>query len=116
MIALTTPSLDLSGALISPNGRAIAQTINRRANRVAVLDLTIGAVAVDAGYSGSDLELSVRVPDPDGSEHLALTRLIALYPTMILSCSRGCYLVMLSGLGYSNGAATCRASVLEVLS
>lgn len=115
MIAISTPTFDLDGSLVSTTGRATAQSISRRAKRVPVLDLAVGAVLVDGGYSPSDQTYQLQIPDRAGEHHLFLTDLIARYPALILTCERGCYLVLLSGLGHSRGSSTCVAAVVERL-
>jgi len=115
MISICTPTYDIDGRLISRTGYAVAQNISRRAQRVAVLDLAVGAVPVDGGYSPADLTYTVIIPGDDGSAHAALKYMIANYQYVILSCSDGCYRVLLSGLGNNNGQTTCTAEVLEDL-
>ncbi len=112
MISISAPTYDLSGSIISPAGTAIQQSASRRASRVATLDG--GATPVDGGWSDADLTFECRLPDPDGSHHLALTRLMRYHSTAIMSCSRGCYSVLLSNLTYDRGVAVCTAEVLEV--
>lgn len=115
MISLSAPTYDPSG-YIAANGHASQQPTGRRASRVATLD---GAARlVDGGYSTSDLTFSIVIPDPDGSHHRTIARLMQYHATALLTCSRGAYSVLLSNLTSDNSgnAMTTRvtAEVLEV--
>lgn len=113
MIALSAPTFDISGHLVSHAGAATQQTTGRRARRVATLDL--GAVPVDGGYATADLTFELQIPDPDGAHFAAINRLMRFHSTAILSCSHGCYLVLLSGLRPDQRQTFVTAEVLEAL-
>lgn len=115
MISLCAPSYDISGGLLLRDGIAAQQNVSRRTRRVPVLDLAVGAVLVDGGYSPADLTFKLSVPDPAGSAHTYISDLIATYQTAILGCSRGCYLVVLSNLRSDRGKTICTAEVLDDL-
>ncbi len=110
MISICAPTFDIDGQLTNASGWAEAQNISRRASRVATLDG--GAVLVDSGSSVADLTYKLKLPDPDGEDHLTLTAMIRNHPSAILSCDRSCYQVLLSSLAYKSGNTTCTAEVL----
>ena len=115
MIAIAPPIYS-STTLVSTAGTATLDSASRRARRVATLDG--GAVLSDQGWSAADLIYQIRIPDADGSTHRTLTNLLQVNGSMILSCSRGCYLVLLSALTFDRNtrAALITAEVLEDLS
>lgn len=112
MIALSAPIFDTAGH-ITTKGAAIQQATGRRSRRVATLDG--GAVLVDGGYSAADQTFELQIPDPDGAHHRAIHRLMQYHSTAVLSCSQGCYLVLLSGLRPDEGETLVTAEVLDTL-
>ena len=113
MIALSAPTFDINGHMVSTNAAALPLNIGRRARRVATLDG--GAVLVDGGYSAADQTFELQIPDPDGAHHRAIHRLMQYHSTAVLSCSQGCYLVLLSGLRPDEGETLVTAEVLDTL-
>lgn len=113
MISICAASYDINGQVISHGGVAILQSAARRARRVATLDG--GAVLQDQGWSDGDMTYQVRIPDSDGSAHLALTTMMANHGSAVLSCSRGCYRVLLSGLTVDKTTTVVTAEVLEAI-
>lgn len=111
MITLCAPTFDINGSIICPNGYADQQSTSRRAKRVATLDLS--AVLIDQGSTVADLTFKLKTAD-SGDFHAAIDRLITNHSTAILSCSKGCYSVLLSCLQFRNGETTVTAEVLEV--
>lgn len=113
MIALSAPTFDILGHMVSHTGAASQQTTGRRSRRVATLDL--GAVLVDGGYSTADLTFDVQIPDSDGAHFAAINRLMQFHSKAILSCSQGCYLVRLSALRPDQRQTFVTAEVLEAV-
>jgi len=111
MISICAASYDINGQLVSPGGQAILQSAGRRARRVATLDGS--AVLQDQGWSAGDLTYQVRMPDESGSAHAILTGLLENHATAVLSCDRGCYQVLLSGLTIDKTTTVITAEVLE---
>ena len=113
MISLSAPTFDINGHTVSHTGVAIQQSTGRRSRRVATLDGS--AVMVDGGYSTADLTFDVQIPDPQGTHFAAINRLMQFHATAILSCTQGCYLVLLSGLSPDERQTFVTAIVLEVV-
>lgn len=99
--------------MVFASGVAAARDYSRRAQRVATLDGS--AVLVDGGYSIADVTFSLSIPDPAGSAHALILELLANYPSVVLSCHDGCYLVLLGRLDTKDGITTVDADVLEDL-
>lgn len=116
MIALSAPTFDIDGPLVSQAGAAALKSYGRRAQRVSVLDLAVGAVLVDGGSSPADQTYTLTIPDTSGAGHARLAEMTENYPSLVMSCSRGCFLVLVSAVDYSNGNTTANAEVLEALS
>ncbi len=114
MISLCAPTFDTAGQIVSYTGAAILQSASRRSSLVPTLDQ--GATLVDGGWSDSDLKFQLRLPDSSGAHHLAIVRLMRYHSTAVLSCSRGCYNALLSGLTYDRGTTVVTAEVKEALS
>jgi hypothetical protein len=115
MFALMTPEFALSGAMNFPSGQARATTVSRRARRVPVLDLAVGAVLSDLGYSAGDLDYRLTVAGGTRDQYLFIRDLIGRYPGTVLSCPDGCYFVLLSGLSFDDADIVLTAQVVEVL-
>ena len=116
MISLCAPTFDIDGQLLSPSGIALQQPASRRSELVPVLDLAVGAVLVDGGWSPTDLKYKLETSDLSPADFRRLFLMVATYPTLILSCEDGCFLALLSRVNYRNGQTTALAEVLEDLS
>jgi hypothetical protein len=114
MISLSAPTYDTQGALICPTGYAVLQSPSRRASRIATLDG--GATLVDGGWSDADRTYKLTIPSATRAQRDSIIWLMTYHSTAILSCSDGCFSVLISALSYSNGKATLTAEVLEALS
>lgn len=113
MVSLCAPVFDIAGSVTSISGAAQLQYTSRRASRVATLDGS--AVLVDGGFSAADLTYKLQIPDSNGAHHLAITSMLSNHQTAVMSCDRGCYLVLLSNLTSDKGITICTAEVLEDL-
>ena len=113
MISLSAPTFDINGHTVSYTGAALQQATGRRARRVATLDGS--AVLVDGGYSTADVTYELQIPDSDGAHFDAINRLMQYHSTAILSCSQGCFLVLLANLQPDGQQTFVNAEVLETI-
>jgi len=90
MIALSTPTFDLSGSVIlqeSP-GSALSE-VSRRNNRIATLNG--GSVLNDAGYSASDRTFRVIWRVRNKAELASVQRLVKLYAIITVATVDGVF-------------------------
>lgn len=113
MLSLSTPVFDIDGAR-NFKGSIEAAPLSRRASRIATLDG--GAVISDLGFAVADTDYRIGIDNASRAQHDWLVAKLALYPSMILGCADGCFLVLLSALQHRNGKTTLTAKVLEKLS
>ena len=114
MISLCAPTFDYYGSIDSYAGVAIGDRISRRGKRIATLDGD--AVLVDGGYSVADRTFNLSMPDPDGSRHEAIHRMMLFHSKAVLSCAEGCFVVLLTNLVPEGDKTKVTAEVLEDIS
>lgn len=91
LCVLTVPTFDIDGVVrLNLTAPAEPEGTRRRVNRSATLD---GGVAVnDFGFSDGDRILLLRWQPTGKAQHLAVDRLVQIYPLLQVATAGGMYL------------------------